>query len=170
MTKLVKKTWMFWEEDAVEYCEAMKSFLIDNKMDSVKLQSVSPKEYAKMFGDYVTTNNLDIADSWTLFGSDDDEFATKLLEAMKRGVPPRNWMDIVEAAHHENVVIARILESVLRNEDIVELNDDSVKTVLGALRKKKAMTHSEIGYVRDMVKRATDKTWIVYYGAAADNS
>ena len=169
MTKLVKKKWMFWEEDATAYCEVMKSFLIDNKMDSVKLQSISSKGYAEMFTDYITTKNEEIADSWLLFGCDEQEFATKLLDAMKRDVPPRNWLNIVEAAIHENGDIARYLKSVLEKEAIVEINEDSVKSVLSALRKEKSMTHSEIGYVREMIKRAIDRKWLVHYGADTDS-
>lgn len=160
MTKLVKKTWMFWEEDATAYCEVMESFLIDNKMDSAKMRSVSPSEYVKLFGEYVQEKMLDVVDSWLLFGCDDEEFATKLLAAINDSAAARNWTNIVEAARHENPDIARLLKSVVIKESLVEISDDSVEKMLRELRKKRSMTFAEIKYVRMLVERATDQTVI----------
>ena len=165
MTKLVKKKWMFWEEDATAYCEVMESFLIDNDMDSMKLQTVSPKSYSKMFGSYSSKKEVEIADSWLLFGDDEEELTAKLMSAMKGNMPNMKWMNIVNAAHHENADVGRLMESVVEKEKLVEINKESQETMLGALRKKRSMTFSEIEYIRLLVKRATDREWAVCYGS-----
>ena len=80
-------------------------------------------------------------------------------EALIKGCKgPLNWQHIVNAVKHEMFPkLGAAIDACA--DDLADLSKETVIRLIERLKKKSALSHREVQYIRDLVKRARQFSW-----------